>query len=96
VVETPERTMNMSTKDQMQTGAAIRRQEDTSYECVVTGGAQMIEGNSLVLMQVNCKSILNKSLEYWNFIDTYNPDVIISMESWLREGIGNAAVFRDE
>jgi hypothetical protein len=38
----------MRTKDQMQTGAVIRRQEDTSDECVATGGVQMIEGNSLV------------------------------------------------
>jgi hypothetical protein len=48
MVGTPERTMNTSTKDQMQTEAAIRRQEDTSGKCVATGGAQMIEGNSLV------------------------------------------------
>jgi hypothetical protein len=58
----------MSTKDQVQTGAVIRRQKDTSDECVATGGAQMIVGNSLVLMQVNCRSILNKSLEFWNLI----------------------------
>jgi hypothetical protein len=78
---TPERTMNMSTKDQVQTGAVIRRQEDTSDDYVATGGAQMIEGNSLVLMQVNCRSILNKSLEFWNLIDTYNPDVMKGTES---------------
>jgi hypothetical protein len=74
---TPERKMNTSTKAQMQTGAVIRRQEDTSDDCVATGGAQMIEGNSLVLMQVNCRNILNTSLEFLNLIDTYNPDVII-------------------
>jgi hypothetical protein len=51
--------MNMSTKDQVQTGAVIRRQEDTSDDCVATGVAQMIEGNSLVLMQVNYRIILN-------------------------------------
>jgi hypothetical protein len=28
----------------------------------------MIEGNSMVLMQVNYRSILNKSLEFWNLI----------------------------
>jgi hypothetical protein len=67
--------MNTSTKDQMQTGAAIWRQEDTSAECVATAGAQMIEGNSLVLMQGNCSSILNISLEFCNLIDTYNPDL---------------------
>jgi hypothetical protein len=59
-------------------------------------GAQMIEDISLVLMQVNCKIILNKSLEFWNLIDTYNPGVIIGKELWLREGIGNVEVFRGE
>jgi hypothetical protein len=39
-------------------------------ECETTGGAQKIEGNLLVLLQVNCRSILNKSLEFWNLIDT--------------------------
>jgi hypothetical protein len=29
-------------------------------------------------------------------IDIYNPDVIIGTESWLREDIVNAEVFRDE
>lgn len=42
------------------------------------------------------QSILNKSLEFWNLIDTYNPDVIIGTESWLREEISNVEVFRDE
>jgi hypothetical protein len=27
--------------------------------------------------------------------DTYNPDVIIGTESWLREEVGNAEVFRE-
>jgi hypothetical protein len=63
---------------------------------VATGGAQMIEGNSLVLMPVNCRSILNNSFEFWNLIDTSNPDVIIDTESWLRDDIGNAEVFRGE
>jgi hypothetical protein len=48
------------------------------------------------LMQVNCRSILHKSLEFWNLIDTYNPDFIIGTESWLREDIGNAEVFMAE
>jgi hypothetical protein len=29
-------------------------------------------------------------------VDTYNPDVIKGTESWLREEINNAEVFRDE
>ena len=43
---------------------------------------------SLVLLQVNCRSIYNKALEFWNLVDTYNPDIIIGTESWLREEIG--------
>jgi len=53
------------------------------------------EGSALVLLQVNCRSICNKILEFWNLIDTYNPDVVIGTESWLSEEINNAEVFRD-
>ena len=53
-------------------------------------------GKSLVLLQVNCKSICNKILEFWNLIDTYNLDVVIGTESWLSEEINNVEVFRDD
>jgi hypothetical protein len=36
------------------------------------------------------------SLDFWNLVDGYNPDVIIRTESWLREEISNAEVFRDD
>jgi hypothetical protein len=68
----------------------------TSDEWVATRGAQRIEGNSLVLLQVNCKSILNKYLDFWNLVDIHNPDVIIGTESWSREEISNPEVFRDD
>jgi hypothetical protein len=55
-----------------------------------------MEGKPLVLLQVNCRIILNKILEFWNLVDTYNPGVIIGKESWLREEINNAEVFRDK
>ena len=41
-------------------------------------------------------SICNKSLEFWNLIDTYNPDVLIGTESWLSEEINNAEGFMDD
>ena len=31
-----------------------------------------------------------------NLVDMYNPDVIIGMESWLGDDIGNAKVFRGD
>jgi len=32
----------------------------------------------------------------WNLVDTYNLNEIIGKESWLREEINNAEVFRDD
>jgi hypothetical protein len=54
------------------------------------------EGQSLVVLQVNCRSIYNKALELWKLVDTYNPDIIIGTESWLREEIGNTEIFRTD
>jgi hypothetical protein len=61
---------------------------------VSVASAYSIEGKSLVVLQVNCRSIYNKELEVWNLVDTYNPDVVIGTESWLKEDINNAEVFR--
>jgi len=58
--------------------------------------AHISEGKPLVLLLVNCRSICNKNLEFWNLIDTYNPHVEIGTESWLNEEINNAEVFRDD
>jgi hypothetical protein len=52
------------------------------------------KGKALAVLQVNCRSIYNKAIEFWNFVDTYNPDVIIGTESWLKEEISNAQVLR--
>ena len=72
---------------------ALRESEPMSgEERAATAGAQQIEDKPLVLLQVNCRSILNKTLEFWNLVDTYNPDVIIGTESWLREEINNVEV----
>jgi hypothetical protein len=59
-------------------------------------GAQSIKRKSLVLLHVNCRSILNKSLDFWNLIGTYNLGVITGTESRLREEISNAKIFRDD
>jgi len=47
------------------------------------------EGKPLVWLQVNCRSICNKILEFWNLIGTFNSDVVIGTEAWLREEINN-------
>jgi hypothetical protein len=56
----------------------------------------MTEDKPLVLLQVNCRSICNKILEFLNLVDTYDPDVVIGTRSWLSEEINNAEVFRDD
>jgi hypothetical protein len=52
------------------------------------------EGNSLVWLQEDCKSIYNKDLELWNLVDTYNPDSMIGTKSWFKKKIENTEIFR--
>jgi len=70
--------------------AGMKRKDGTRDEIQTMVSPHKNEGKSLVLFQVNCRSIHNKALEFWNLVDTYNPDIIIGTESWLREEIGNA------
>jgi hypothetical protein len=74
--------------------ASKKRKGGTRDEIQTMVLAHKNEGNSLVLLQVNCRSIYNKALEFWNLVDTYDPDIIIGTESWLREEIGNTEIFR--
>jgi len=76
----------------------VRRESEvvSSEKSVVTSGTQQIEGKPLILLWVNCRSILNKILEFWNLVDTCNSYVIKGTESWLREEINNSEVFRDD
>lgn len=39
------------------------------------------------MLQVNCQSIGNKIIEFWNLVETYSPDIVIATESWLYEDI---------
>jgi hypothetical protein len=84
-------------REEVKTYQAEKKTEEvTSDEWVSMRGTQVLESNSQVLLQVNCRSILNKSLGFWNLVDTYNPDIIICTESWLRKEVSNAEVFRDD
>ena len=65
-------------------------------ECVVATVGHISEDKPPVLLQVNSWSICNKILEFWNLIDTYNPDVVIGIEAWLIEEINNPEDFRDD
>ena len=54
-------------------------EDKAEEECVVTTVGHISEGKPLVLLQVYCRIICNKILEFWNLIDTYNPDVVIGV-----------------
>jgi hypothetical protein len=43
-------------------------EEGTWEELTTTTAAHKIERRSLVLLQVNCKSIRNKTLDFWDLI----------------------------
>jgi hypothetical protein len=46
------------------------------------------------VLQVNCRSVCNEAIELWNLVYTYNTDVVTGTESWFKEVIINAEVFR--
>jgi len=85
----------MSRKTEVEPMFKSTAEASAEEERVATTVAHLSEGNQLVLLQVNCRSVCNKILEFWNLIDTCNPDVVIGTESWLSEEINNAEVFRD-
>jgi hypothetical protein len=56
-------------------------EDETKEECLAARVAPMTEGKLLVLLEVNCRSIYSKTSNFWNLIDTYNPDVVTGTES---------------
>jgi hypothetical protein len=40
--------------------------EETKEECVAVTVAHMNEGKPMVMLQVNCRSMYNKTLDFWN------------------------------
>ena len=88
--------MKVTETDELTTKPEGRETEDKAEgECVEATVGHIYEGKPLVLQRVNCRSICNKVLEFWNLIDTHNPDVAIGTESWLSEEINNAEILRD-
>ena len=72
----------------------MSKEVESVVKSAAEASAYRIEGKPLAVLQVNCRSVYNKALGFWNLVDTYNPDVVIGTESWLKDDIGNAEVFR--
>jgi hypothetical protein len=69
------RVKNCQHKQKNTESASVNKTTDT-FGQLYTAAAYRVEG-SLVVLQVNCRSIYNKALELWNLVDTYNPDVVV-------------------
>ena len=80
----------------MSNGPTSNPMRDSENKSAASTVKNATEGKPLVILQVNCRSICNKVLEFWNLIETYNPDVVIGTGSWLNEEINNAEVFRGD
>ncbi|PSN51533.1 hypothetical protein C0J52_09920, partial [Blattella germanica] len=50
----------------------------------------------LKLLLVNCCSILNNLIKFWNLVEVVNPDVIIGTELWLKEEINDTEIFEPQ
>jgi hypothetical protein len=81
----------MANSDEPTTNPESRETEDEGEEeCVAVTVGHMTEGILLCLLQVNCRSICNKILEFWNLIAAYNPEIVIGKELWFSEEINDA------
>ncbi len=51
------------------------------------GGIRLINsaGESPVILQVNCRSIYNKTVHFWNTVESYNVEVVIGTESCMAQ-----------
>jgi len=69
--------------------------EDEKWEKLTTTTvAQRIEGKSLVLLQVNCSSLYDKTSDFWNSVDTHCGCCKIVIKSWPRQEICKTKVSR--
>jgi hypothetical protein len=59
-----------NTEKERMDNASKKRKGGTRDEIQITVTAHENEGKSLVLLQVNCRSIYSKALEFWNLFDT--------------------------
>ena len=96
VAEGPVTSILVSTEVEVGSKFKSTAEASAKEESVAATVGHISEGKPLVLLQVNCRSIFNKVLEFWNYIDTYNSDVAIGTESWLSEEINSAETFRDD
>lgn len=55
-----------------------------------------VSKGALKLLQVNCRSVVNKEIQLWNLIEACDADVVIGTESWLTEEILDSEICRND
>jgi hypothetical protein len=40
--------------------------------------------------------VVNKIVDFWNLVDIYNPDIIVTTESWLHQNISDMEIGRSD
>jgi hypothetical protein len=84
--------MSESDEPTTKTGQEWDRRKSRGGLCSGKSGSH-IWGTSLLLLQVNCRSICNKILEFWNFVHTYKPDVICTESRLNVENVRDAYIY---
>ena len=51
---------------------------------------------NLSVLVINCRSIRNKCIEFWNILRTSKPSIVILTETWLNPSIYNHEIFPPE
>lgn len=73
--------------------------EASAEKCVTAETAAatryiQVRNGFLRLLQVNCRSIVNKTIEFWNLVDSCDADIVIGTESWLSDDVANSEILR--
>jgi hypothetical protein len=50
--------------------------------------------NKFTILNLNFQGIKNKKVDTLNITDSYNPDIIIGIETWLNDSVHNSEIFR--
>lgn len=55
-----------------------------------------VSKGALRLLQVNCRSVVNKETQLWNLIEACDADIVLGIESWVSEEILDSEVCRSD
>ena len=73
-----------STIEESQTPSSPSQPGSPQFQSTPQKGRQAVNiTQPLLLLNVNCQSIISKKAEFQELIDTHNPDIVCATETWL-------------